>query len=108
MRVQITARHCEVPKDVLARTEDQATSLSKFSPRATAADVVFFEEGATKVAEILVHIDGGEPIVARGEGDEFRPALDQVVDRVSRRLRKQRERRTDHKAPPLGEGIGGG
>lgn len=103
--MQITARHCEVPQDVLDRTEEQVTSLSKYSPRASAVDVVYLEEKLTKVAEVIVHIDGGEPVVARGEGLEFRTALDQVVDRASRRLRKQRERRTNHKAPPLGEGV---
>lgn len=108
MRVQITARHCEVPSDVTERTEQQVAALSKYSPKASAADVIFMEEKLTKVVEIIVHIDGGEPVVARGEGTEFRVALDQMVDRVSRRLRRQRERRTDHKAPPLGEGVSGG
>jgi ribosomal subunit interface protein len=92
----------------LKRTEEQVAALPKYSPKASAAEVVYMEEKLTKVAEILVHIDGGEPVAARGEGAEFRMALDQVVDRVSRRLRKQRERRTDHKAPPLGGGVGGG
>ena len=93
---------------MLERTEEQVTGLSKVSPRASAVDVVYMEEKLTKVAEVIVHIDGGEPVVARGQGAEFRTALDQVVDRVRRRLRKQRERRTDHKAPPLGGGVGGG
>lgn len=105
MKVQITARHCEVPREVLERTEEQVASLSKYSPRASHADVVYTEENLTKAAEVIVHIDGGEPIAARGEGTEFRTALDQVVNRVGRQLRKQRERRTDHKAPPLGEGA---
>jgi ribosomal subunit interface protein len=105
--VQISARHCDVPAEVLERTETQVASLSKYSPRASAAEVVYMEEKLTRVAEIIMHIDGGEPVVARGEGDEFRTALDQVIDRMSRQLRRQRERRTNHKAPPLG-GVGGG
>ena len=105
MRVQITARHCELPQDVRERTEELMSSLSKYSPRASAADVVYLEEKLVKVAEVIVHIDGGEPVVARGQGDDFRSALDEMVDHVSRRLRRQRERRTDHKAPPLGEGV---
>ena len=108
MRVQITARHCEVPSEVIDRTEEQVAALSKYSPKASAADVVYMEEKLTKIAEIMVHIDGGEPVVARGEGTEFRIALDEVVGHMSRRLRRQCERRTDHKAPPLGEGVGGG
>jgi ribosomal subunit interface protein len=105
--VQISARHCDVPADVLERTETQVASLSKYSPRATAAEVVYMEEKLTRIAEIIVHVDGVEPVVARGEGAEFRTALDEVMERISRQLRRQRERRTNHKAPPLG-GVGGG
>ena len=105
MRVQIAARHCEVPSDVLEKTEELVASLSKYSPRASAAEVVYTEEKLTKVAEIIMHIDGGEPLVARGEGGEFRSALDECIEKVGRQLRRQRERRTDHKAPPLGEGV---
>jgi ribosomal subunit interface protein len=94
-----------VPDDVRERTEAQVQALSKYSPRASAADVVYMEEKLLKIAEILVHIDGGEPVVARGEGHEFRTALDEMIERISRRLRRQRERRTDHKAPPLGKGV---
>lgn len=104
MRVKITERHCSVPAEVLERTEEQVRSLSKFEPRATAADVVYEEEKKVRKFEILIHVDGDEAVVAHGTGAEFRSALDQGVDRVSRRLRRQRERRRDHKAPPLSEG----
>ena len=103
MRVQITERHCSVPSDVLERTEEQVAALSKYSPRATSADVVYMEEKLDKVVEVIVHIDGGEPVVARGQDGEFRNALDQVVGRIGRMLRKQRERRTDHQAPAAWE-----
>jgi ribosomal subunit interface protein len=101
VKVHITARHCEVPQDVLDRTEQQVTSLSKYSPRASAADVVYLEEKLDKVVEVIMHIDGGEPVVARAEDPDFRKALDKVVSRLSRMLRKERELRTDHQAPPL-------
>lgn len=104
--MQITTRHAEVPPEVLSRAESQVASLSKYSPRATAVDVVFFEENVEKLVEVIVHIDGDEPVFARGRGKEFRAALDQVVDRAARILRKHRERRTDHQAPPLWERAG--
>jgi ribosomal subunit interface protein len=106
VRVQITARHCEIPADVLERTEEQVASLSKYSPRATAADVVYFEEKVDKVVEIIVHIDGSEPVIARGQDKEYRTALDQMIDRASRILRKQRDRLTEHQGPPLWERTG--
>lgn len=83
------------------------TSLAKYEPRASAADVVYAEEKLSRTVEVIVHVDGGEPVVAHGDGAEFRTALDQAVDRLSRMLRKQRERRRNHQAPPLHEGIGG-
>ena len=106
MRVQITGRHCDVPADIRERTEAQVASLSKYQPRASAADVVYTEEKLDKLVEIIVHIDGGEPVVATGRDTEFRAALDQMIERASRMLRKQRERRTDHKAPARRERAG--
>lgn len=108
MRIRITERHCDVPSDVLDRTEELIDALDKFEPQATAADVVYVEEKHARKVEVLIHIDGAEPVVAHGEGKEFRGALDQVVDRMSRILRKGRERRRNHKAPPLSEGLDGG
>jgi len=106
VRVQITGRHCDVPDDIRERTETQVASLSKYSPRASAVDVVYMEEKLDKLVEIIVHIDGGEPIIATGRDTEYRTALDQGVDRASRMLRKQRELRTNHKASSRRERAG--
>jgi ribosomal subunit interface protein len=100
LRVQITERHCEVPKETLARAEKRVAALAKYSPRVSSADVLFLEEKTTRTVEVIVHVDGEEPVVGRVEDGEFRSALDKVVDRLARRLRRQRERRTDHHAPP--------
>ena len=108
MRVRITERHVQVPRETLERVEKRLTSLSKYHPRASAADVVFSEERATRNVEIIVHVDGAEPVVASVQDTEFRPALDKVLDRLARKLRKERERRTDHQAPPRRDRVGGG
>ncbi len=108
MRVQITERHCDVPRDIRERAEAQMEALAKFSPRATAADIVFLEENVTRVVEVIVHIDGEVPVVARADDKEFHSALDKVIERVGRQLREQRELRTDHQAPPRRDRAGRG
>jgi ribosomal subunit interface protein len=108
VRVQITERHCDVPRELRERAETQMEALAKFSPRATAADVVFMEEKVTRVVEVIVHIDGDEPVVARADDKEFHGALDKVLERLSRQLREQRDIRTDHKAPPRRDRAGRG
>jgi len=107
LRIQISKRHGEVPEDVLERARAQAEGLTKYDPRATAAELVFDEEKVTRKVEIIVHTDGGEPVVGHGEADEFRAAVDQGIDRVGRMLREQRKRQRAHQAPPLSDRLGG-
>lgn len=105
MKVTISERHGSVPKRILERTEAQVAALAKFEARATHAEVTWNDEKHTRSVEVVVHVDGASQIVARGEASEFRPALTQVIDRARRMLRDQRERRRDHQAPPLSEGV---
>jgi ribosomal subunit interface protein len=97
-----------VPRDTLERAEKRLGSLSKYHPRATSAEVVFSEERANRNVEIIVHVDGAAQVVASVQDTEFRAALDKVLDRLARKLRKQRERRTDHQAPSRRDRVGGG
>ena len=101
MRVQITARHCNVPDALLSRAEEQIQKLSRYDPRVGSADVTFTEEKRSRTAEVVLHIDGAEPIVARAEEREFRSALDKTIDRVTRMLKRERQQHRDHWAPPL-------
>ncbi|MDX1646022.1 MAG: HPF/RaiA family ribosome-associated protein [Longimicrobiales bacterium] len=103
MRISITERRCDLPKRVRDRTESLVAGLSKFEERATSAEVIYADEKHTRKAEIIVHIDGAPNVVARGEGEEFRAALDRAIERARRMLKKQRDQRRDHQAPPLSE-----
>ena len=102
MRVQITARHCDVPESVKLRAEEQAAKLTKYEPRLSGVELVFHEEKTTKRVEGILSIDRRDPIVTSGEGSDFRPALDQLLDRASRMLRRQRQQVRDrqHSAGP--------
>lgn len=106
MKVTITERRGSVPKRILEKTEAQVAALAKFESRATHAEVTWVDEKHTHKVEVVVHVDGSPQVVARGEADNHRTALTEVVDRAKRMLRQQRERRRDHQAPPLSEGLG--
>jgi len=103
MRVQIVARHCEVPEATRIRANDQAARLARYEPHLSGIEIVFEVEKHSKKAEGIMSIDGAPPLVATGEGSEFRPALDQMLDRAGRMLRRHREQVTDHQAPKLSE-----
>ena len=96
MRVQIAARQCEIPDTVRDRTEEQIGKLSKYDPRLSAAEVVFQVEKHKKKVDAVLKVDREEPVKASGEGMEFREAVDQMVDRLSRILRRRRKQLKDY------------
>lgn len=102
VRVQIAARHCDVSDPIRSRTEEQIRKLTKYDPRISAAEVIFEAEKHVRKVEGILSVDRDQPVVAHGQGADFREALDQLVDRLARILRRRRSQRTDHQAPPLG------
>lgn len=103
MDVTITARHCTIAGSVRERAEARVARLSRYEPRMSAGHVIFEEEGSERRAEIRVAVDGAPMQVAKGDGDSFRAALDRALDRITRRLKREREKRVDHQAPPVNE-----
>ena len=99
MRVQIAARHCEIPDTIRERTEEQLGKLSKYDPRLSGAEVVFETEKHLKKVDAILKVDREEPVLASGEGTEFREAVDQMVDRLSRILRRRRKQKKDYHRP---------
>lgn len=98
MRVQITARHCEISDAVRQRAESQMQRLTKYDSRVSSAEVIFDEEKHNRKVEAILSVDGGSAVVASAEDREFRPALDKVVDRLGKQLRRTRDRIVDHQA----------
>ena len=97
MRIQITARHCEIPEDLRRRTDARLRKLTRYDPRLSAASVRFELEKHVRRAEAILSVDREGPVVAHGEGQDFREAADQLLDRLARILRRRRSQVTDRK-----------
>lgn len=101
VEVSVTARSCELPAALIRQATRQVARLSRYHPRAVSAEVIFSEKKREKEVEVVVNVHKTPTIVAKGEARDFRSALDEVVERVARMLRKQRERARDHRAEGL-------
>lgn len=99
MRIQIVTRHCDVPSRVRERAESRVRKLVRYEPRLSAAELIFQEEKHNRKVEGILSVDGEEPVVARGQGTEFKAAVDQVADRLARMLRRRRDQHLDHQGP---------
>ena len=106
MEIRITSRHTDLPEALRERAEEVLMKLTKYESRISAAEVVFDEEKRTKRVEGIIHIDRADPVVASAEGDEFRVALHQMVDRIARQLRRRHKQVKDHQALKLSEALG--
>ena len=99
MQIKLAQRHCDVPESVLERAETEVTRLSRFEPRLGNVELIFTEERHRRFVEGILSIDGSDPVVAKGDGPDFRAALDTLLGRLSKILRRQRERITNRRGP---------
>jgi ribosomal subunit interface protein len=98
MTVTISVRHCEIPESLRTTTERRINRLSRYHPRLADAEVIFGRERVSHEAEIRLNVAGTPPVIARGAAATFHAALHVALGRVSRQLKRGRERRTTRRA----------
>ena len=104
MQTTITARHCEIPEALRERARTVVERLGGLAHRPIETAVVFDTEGKQATAELRLHASRGEVLVARGEADDHRTALDRAEEKLRRQLEKTapRGRRSRDVQPRLG------
>jgi ribosomal subunit interface protein len=96
MRIQITQRQCEVPEPVLERARTRLAGFVRYDPRLSGAEVTFEAQRHQKRVDAVLTVDRREPVLGRGEGADFQQALDRMMDRLSRKLRRLRAQAVEH------------
>ncbi len=100
MHLIISARHFELGDGLREIVEHRLERLGRFDPRISRAEITLRKEGQRHAVEAHVTVERSGPIHAVAEAEEFRTAVDQVVDKLGRQLRRKRGRRVDHQGPP--------
>ena len=99
MELQITARQCDVGDDDRQRVRDLVDRWQRFESGMMDGNLVFSVEGQDHSVEAVIRRKRTSPVVATGRGPDFRGALQELDDRVSRILSRDRQRRKDRRAP---------
>ena len=104
MQTTITARHCEITDALRERARTVVERLGGFAHRPIESAVVFDTDGGQQTAELRLHVARGELLVARGEADDHRTALDRAEEKLRRQLEKTmpRPRRSRDSLPNIG------
>ncbi|CAN5843666.1 hypothetical protein BH24GEM1_BH24GEM1_22480 [soil metagenome] len=104
MQTTITARHTEISYALRERALTVVERLGSFAAKPIEAAVVFDTEGPQRTAELRLHVARGEVLVAKGEAEDHRTALDRAEDKLRRQLEKasaRRRRSRPSQAEPL-------
>jgi ribosomal subunit interface protein len=104
MQTTITARHCEISEALREHALSVVERLGAFAHRPIESAIVFDREGTQATAELRLHASRGELLVARGEADDHRSALDRAEEKLRRQLDKvaPRSRRSRDAEPKIG------
>ncbi len=98
MKMIISARHTQISETTRRAIEEQFARLQRFDPRIKRAEVVLLEEKNRCEVEARLSIARAGIIHGHAEAADFRSAVDSVVAKLSRQLKRQRSRARDHKA----------
>ncbi|MCB9876171.1 MAG: ribosome-associated translation inhibitor RaiA [Planctomycetes bacterium] len=92
---------------ITERMQEHATKklarLGRFEDALQRVEVVAETAHENPEVELIVHLKRGAPLVAKDRGESFSATIDILVDKMEVQLRKQKEKRTDHKVPDAKE-----
>ncbi len=96
MQYSVTFRHME-PSDTLKEySHDKLLRLEKYLDAVIDAEVVMTVEKFRHKAEVLISSDGLK-IKAEEETEDMYSAIDMVVDKLEKQIKRHREKLKDHK-----------
>ena len=92
---RITAHGCEISSMVQTQAEGLAQRWPRFDSAVMEVSFVFGLEGRDHTSEAIVSRRRRQAVVASGQGPDFRVALNELDDHMTRILRKDRQKRKE-------------
>lgn len=96
MRLHITGRHVEITDALRRYVEERVKRLARYSTKLGDVQVVLGVEKHRHTAEMMFAFNGAV-IQSKIATNEMYSSIDQLVDKISRQVRKRKEKLVDHK-----------
>ena len=95
--IEITSRHDQVSERMREHAMRKAVKLVRFHTRISRIQIVASNPHQSPEVELIVHVDSGTTLVAKERSDHFNNAIDSLVVKMERQLKKDQEKRKSHK-----------
>jgi putative sigma-54 modulation protein len=92
MRITVSGRHMEITDDMRDHAYEKAEKLTRFFDGIKHIDVVLEPEGDGYKVEAVVAARGANTLVAHATAEDLMSALDQVVEKSERQLKKLKDK----------------
>ncbi len=95
MQLNITGHHLDITDALHSYVASKLEKLERHFDHVTNVHVILSVEKTRQKAEATINITGGQ-LFADVENDDMYAAIDALVDKLDRQIRKHKEKVTDH------------
>lgn len=92
MQISITGRHVTVTDALRTYTQEKIGRLDRYFDGIQDISVILSLENHAQKAECVLHVVRGGTIVAEADGDDLYAAMDRVVEKMERRIKKYKDK----------------
>jgi len=96
MKLNITARHFELTRELRLLVEEELGRLTRYFDNIISANVVLDVEGYRHTAEVTVKVYGST-LKGTGESDQMQKSIERAIDKLSGQLKKYKGKLKDKK-----------
>ena len=102
VKIELRSRDEPLPENLRDYAIDKAGRLDRFHGRISSIQIVVEEVRQAPIVEIIVHVDSGSTFVAKEQNSSFRAAIDVLMSKIEKQLKKDKEKLTNHKGDVKG------
>ncbi|MEJ2360934.1 MAG: ribosome-associated translation inhibitor RaiA [Gammaproteobacteria bacterium] len=95
MQLNVTGHHIDMTDSLQKYVEDKMERLERHFDNVTNVHVILSVEKLRHKAEATIHISGAD-VYADSEEEDMYAAIDCLVDKLDRQIKKHKEKLTDH------------
>lgn len=95
MQISITGHHIDITQALRGYIENKFARLERHFDNMSNIHVILNVEKERQMAEATIHVSGGN-LFADAQHDDMYAAIDGLVDKLDRQLKKHKEKLTDH------------
>lgn len=95
MQISVSGQHVEVTSSMRDYVTSKMERLERHFDQVTNVHAVLSVEKQRQKAEATIHINGAT-VFANAENEDMYAAIDALVDKLDRQIKKHKEKRSDH------------